>query len=483
MKRLQRGHTKNRRLSMVYRQQAHTHGRLRNYAKAWHFYTKSLCYAPAGSRYMGLAYGYRSEMFGKFRQHDHELVDIDLAAKSACPRWLIAELHTNRLLCEKKLPSAEPSPAGVPDVQLDYQPHGRNAELAEVLSIDRSKEFGRFVVANADIDVGKVLIAETPFAIGASNEPSYQCQTCLKRQQNFVACTHCADVVFCDEACERRNRTHRFVCGTGFGRLKNWLKLNIETILVAMAIFADADQLESFVRTTCNTELLATYTTDMMDARAKYRCFLLLERSGDANVLVTAYETYQLMLEMPTIRAYFNTAPRQRFLAHLLCHHTGVNALNGFTMDDCAVVCAVTSLLNHSCTPNVITCLVDNRMVCRTIRTVRPGEQLFINYLHDFDWPQQRRHEIQEIWGFECRCGACVPAYDTAHMDWLERDRRYGEVCAAVANMPGCYGWPKDECRLYIGLCEDLLRDYGSMPWTPHLQVLLKFYTALRGST
>lgn len=418
-----------------------------------------------------------------------ELVDINMAEESSCPRWLIEELKTNRRICEEKLPEqaagvTSVQPAGVPSVQpiqLDFTPHDRNAEMAEVLNIDRNREFGRFVVANADIDVGKVVLLERFFAFGASNDIEFQCQTCLKRQQNFIPCQHCADVVYCNAVCEKRNRTHRFVCGTGFYRLKNWMKLNIDSILVAMDIFADCDQLESFVRNTCNTELLPTHPTDMVDARAKYRCFLLLGRSTEENITVTAYETYQLMLEMPAVRGYFDTMSRQRFLAHLLCHHTGVNALNGFTMDDCAVVCAVTSLLNHACAPNVMTCLVDNRMVCRTIRPVRAGEQLFINYLHDFSWPQQQRQEIKDIWNFWCRCEACDPTYEVIDMDWLEKDPRYGEICEAMNKAtPNTSNWTTAWCAPFIALCEELLRDYGSKPWTPHLQVLLKFYTTLR---
>lgn len=43
------------------------------------------------------------------------------------------------------------------NIQLDYSPHGRNAGMAEVLNIDQNRDLGRYVVANADINVGKVV--------------------------------------------------------------------------------------------------------------------------------------------------------------------------------------------------------------------------------------------------------------------------------------------------------------------------------------
>lgn len=65
---------------------------------------------------------------------------------------------------------------------------------------------------------------------------------------------------------------------------------------------------------------------------------------------------------------------------------------------------------NHSCVPNLEHTLDDNDMInCITLRPIKEGEQLFINYLtgKTFNSADDKREYIQQQWNFVCKCEIC----------------------------------------------------------------------------
>lgn len=66
------------------------------------------------------------------------------------------------------------------------------------------------------------------------------------------------------------------------------------------------------------------------------------------------------------------------------------------------------SCLNHSCVPNVALVKssgdIDGRVVVRTLRDIRPGEELAISYIDEALPYEERREELQE-YHFLCRYG------------------------------------------------------------------------------
>jgi hypothetical protein len=86
------------------------------------------------------------------------------------------------------------------------------------------------------------------------------------------------------------------------------------------------------------------------------------------------------------------------------------------------------SLINHSCEPNVVSMgaliPIDEAHVqlVMTVTSLRPlvaNEQLFISYLHmhngELTWDViKRRQRLREGWGFECRCRRCLRESDRA---------------------------------------------------------------------
>lgn len=468
--RVKSGRLKSRYLAMAYRQRGHKYGKRNDWNKAIFYYTKSLCYAPLTSRFTGVAYGYRSIIFAKMDLHVRALIDIGLALKSACPYWLPTHLENNG---NKYAEIAKPLPAPK-DIHIDYPLHSMHPAMASVIAISENSEFGRYLSATEDIDVGKVILFEEFFAFGASNGREFQCETCLRQNENFIPCTRCANVVFCNEECQQANQTHQIMCGNGFHELNCSIKLTAQTIFMVMNEFETADELMEFVLNVCNEDAdsLPSQTTDF---RAKYRFFLKLQKSKNPHNIESAYEIFHILVKTQCIRAYFNTVAKQRFLMHLICHHQMINTLNGFAIDDCSMVFLLISIINHSCTPNVITTVINNQMICRTIRPIRRGEQLFISYLNDLaPSSDKQRRDIEETWHFCCCCEVCKPI-DNNNYDYLAlpSDKRFQAIDQLIDRTSAT----QIEIEQWKRLCEDVLNDFGRGPWTTELQTVMQFYT------
>jgi SET and MYND domain-containing protein len=66
------------------------------------------------------------------------------------------------------------------------------------------------------------------------------------------------------------------------------------------------------------------------------------------------------------------------------------------------------SFFNHSCAPNLKKYRIDNRMHFQTLKDIRNGEQLCIDYFHVLeDSFQERQKHMMENWFFKCNCQRC----------------------------------------------------------------------------
>ena len=89
----------------------------------------------------------------------------------------------------------------------------------------------------------------------------------------------------------------------------------------------------------------------------------------------------------------------------------------------------IASRLSHSCEPNCCWFSASNGdRIVRTIKPVKQGDELTVNYLND-DWlakpVSMRRAKIDESWEFTCECGRCC-----AEIDETRRFRCATKSCA-----------------------------------------------------
>lgn len=88
--------------------------------------------------------------------------------------------------------------------------------VSDLLTFDFNENEGRFAKAEKDINLGTYLVQEKPHVACLLQIYSQtHCQLCFKRTNVPIACSNCADVVFCSEKCRDAacKSFHRIECG------------------------------------------------------------------------------------------------------------------------------------------------------------------------------------------------------------------------------------------------------------------------------
>ena len=94
------------------------------------------------------------------------------------------------------------------------------------------------------------------------------------------------------------------------------------------------------------------------------------------------------------------------------------------------------SRFNSSCTPNVSKAWdeIRNVMVFRTLRDIQEGEELCFNYCDVLATKDERKRILQDEFGFECNCSACLLEGDEA----AESDRRRTAILRLFEEVGRC---------------------------------------------
>ena len=82
-------------------------------------------------------------------------------------------------------------------------------------------------------------------------------------------------------------------------------------------------------------------------------------------------------------------------------------------------MCSVTSRINHSCCPNAAYFFKpDGTVIVRSMRVIRPGEQLTISYTDLLQTLDERQQSLMQRYAFACDCARCVDESPTPG-DWF----------------------------------------------------------------
>lgn len=66
------------------------------------------------------------------------------------------------------------------------------------------------------------------------------------------------------------------------------------------------------------------------------------------------------------------------------------------------------TMLNHSCVPNIIYGIKDNKMHFTTVRDIEKGEELTDSYINIKIHYKKREKRLKKQYGFECKCERCL---------------------------------------------------------------------------
>lgn len=387
-------------------------------------YNRAICAAKSvSSELVGLAYANRSACFFELKMYENCMLDINLAKEANLPQRLMAKIDKRRDDCLSFIEAgAQPVPF---KPKLSFEAHPNFPEMANVLQIKRSEEFGRHITATCDIDVGNIVVMEKAFMTAYRYEKFRRCDTCMMKDTNLIPCTRCTDTMFHSSECKASD-FHKVECGMHTlpeeDNNDNQRHI-IRSILQAINIFANVQELQEFVEDAIDSDPMEK-PESLLDEKSKYRAFLKLwhEPNVDQRYMFgqQVYFVYQKLLDNAIIGSKFNTKEKKRFLMHLVAQHYCIinysgnivfdnsDDLVGWHFEEFRSIIAM--YLNHSCAPNATLVSFDGYNVIVTIRPIKADEQLFLSYFRNDKIQhstKDRKKYILARCRFNCNCERC----------------------------------------------------------------------------
>lgn len=500
--------TKSNKAADEWMQFGHTAFAARNWCDAANAYSRALCFAKPGTIYEGLAHGNRGLSYFQLGLYHNALVDFELAAKKMCPDQFLNDIHDLRAECQKLASKKQHRKrARAPKMKL---PADKQFPcMANVLEIKGNKDYGRCVIAKKDIEVGQTLFVAEVFASVIVNDEQQRqqpqnwhsyCYTCQRTEMNFIPCVKCSDVMFCSDDCASYNSAHKVECQTSYHHIDDiGIKFIIQSILVAIEIFPNVDQLIKFVESCTADRGCDVIPKSAKDSRARYGIILKLAPAYNEAHLFRAYQAFSCILLIPKVRYLFDTDLKQRFLMHLIVHHTIIMPKNAFLdvaeyshQHTVKYLFDVLSIVNHSCAPNMHFSLRGKCGYCVVVRPIKRGDQVFINYLgEDVHMPiEQRRFRLKASWDFECKCDKCDESgQQQQHGDGIDSDAVPVDYAAMKADPalkyvirnynPSQFDGDENKRNRLKKQCMKFLKSHGHLPWTAELDFVINCFVSV----
>lgn len=377
------------------------------YLQAMHSYNESLAWAKTESEQLGLAYANRSACFLHLNMPEECLIDIELAKKSKYPPQLMDKLDGRAAKCaslliderfkESRFVGREPS--------LNFNEHQHSAGVADCLEIRRNVKYGRHVVTTCDLKIGQTILVEQPYAIipkRFGDSPRDRCGYFFEECMNFIMCKNCtASMGYCNESCMAKS-FHKFECKMPITlSRKETFELVLRLFFGIDAAFPDVLVLIKTVETLLKGEK----PTDVTSAEQRNFCSLFQlvhnhRKQSDFHLTRLRAATDVAIITIsrfPELKRKYVSLPNQRFLQHLILHlfHIAEHAINLYECYQDADNEPMSEhkyrryasgmypfgcFINHSCVPNVWCHSIDGRLICKVIRPIKRGEQVFRSY-------------------------------------------------------------------------------------------------------
>lgn len=401
----------------------------RKYFRALCAYNKSLCFAEARSETLGLAFANRSAVYMEIDEFDLCRENIDLAKRFGYPKNKFNKLDERKKFCLSK---QQVKQAGRIFFVLSHNPNSNYPFIADCLSLKQCFKFGRHVVTDETLEIGDVIAIEPPFSsILLSTCIDKRCMKCLGQHKlNLLPCSGCTSgrlnrnsynfsyfhpfifpAMFCSSECENKanDKFHHIECDFSCEDFDNFfttaIKAAFRTFLQAFSIFEGSiEKLRQYLMKNVERDLTAfdlnfnnkdeVYQRDVILAmnalstnEEKRQVVEKFRRAIVCTILSEFLQSYSRLKD-----ALRNEENEIFFLSFMFRHiqiaesnYHELYALSPVKLHQDNEQFGVgsfpfSSLLNHSCAPNVLR-LTFNGFNCIVVsRKIQKGEQVFDNY-------------------------------------------------------------------------------------------------------
>jgi len=403
-------------------------------------YNESLCRSENGSVNIPLAYANRSAVFMELKMYEKCLKNIQQAKDAGYPQDKMETLNSRNerasLMLTKSFPAAPQESDPFKFIHLSYPANPKNPEIVDRLELAENEKYGRHIIASKDLKAGDVIAIEKHAVKILHHDllkkmPKdhiyYQfCAHCLDTNKlDLIQCDGCVKskslhsfhllllnsflllAMYCSDECKKRHyeESHRYECAISdkLHNLPNSMALTLNVFFKGLAACDDSiDELEKLVAGHLygkeKSSVFDFDFTNMSDKEAA-KANLLIILSGAAHTLTNQQRTIFLsetisVLESQSI-GYKLLATHRSFLEAFMLKVFSINLINVYSLKkpDLDPLRAseglssigngnslFSSLISHSCAPNIATANVGDKCVIIMIEPIKKGDQVFITY-------------------------------------------------------------------------------------------------------
>lgn len=407
-------------------------------------YNESLCCAESGSENAGLAFANRSAVYFEAKLYEKCLNNIELARRHNYPQKNFELLAKREAKCREAKDGLECKSTPWDFFKLSHPAKKEIPFIADCLEMKTNEKHGRHIVTNRPLRVGDVVLVDDPtfkvikadsrYATCYDSNSFQRCANCLDDNLlDLIACPSCCKTMFCSLKCLEAARSHHDIeCEIVEELLSSGLvHIVMRIFLEGLSSFdGDLGEMKSFLVQHEASRLTIFDSDALKDKKHKFLATISLassETGGDLfDSCLKMFARTEKLRKIFKADAKFMTSVLGKLVTVGIHYVHGIGGwsrnVNGMENFDepkhpsqyqqligngCNLV---SSLINHSCAPNIRRMNVDDKAVVIVIRPVLKGDQLFDSYRPNFNVVprDQRRETLLKDYGFDCDCEACT---------------------------------------------------------------------------
>lgn len=316
---------------------------------------------------------------------------------------------------------------------------------ADCVEMSHEPEKGRFMIANKDVSFGRLLIIEEPFVcnIAPQNRNSYCYNCCRRLYQCGLSCPNCSQILYCSTKCQKSNASfHKFECNKFLdfhdrigvvylvAHIMFKIKFNLSSFKIKTKKSTENKTLDQLLNMPASDWPEVIYNNDypavlaLMDHASDYDYDALMGYTLTACYLMMAFKEHysDICPKLTDENALVIGSVVLRHLMQLQANLISVldqdlrsMIIVGHSLSDVkerpigVAIYPTMSLLNHSCSPNIISIFHRNKLVARSSKTLHCGTELNFCYGPSmFRMSKKDRiARLKEQYFFTCTCECC----------------------------------------------------------------------------
>ncbi|XP_001600173.2 SET and MYND domain-containing protein 4-like [Nasonia vitripennis] len=337
-----------------------------------------------------------------------------------------------------------------------------------LVDVQYNEKYGRHLVAKRDINPGEIIFIEEPYMHCLDLVRGYTyCFHCLTPCLITIPCEHCGWAMFCSEGCKQQAwvKYHDLECAVYDFAKENVdgdgvKHMAVKSLICAVREAGGVDQLRDELKAfdSCTDKLKGFVKDGKIQSSGFKSIYALSSNTSDKAEPIHKNNTIMILRALVKNTKYFGKKPgfekteelkkddKVLFLGSLVYklskifqlnsriipigrdfYTTGLDARMCENKQCCTTglyIAPITSLLNHSCIPNVKRCFSNNySVIVYAVQPIKKGSQLFDCYqqeFYEYNISPRQKH-LKKTYNFNCDCKACKEKWDIVEYEVVSK--------------------------------------------------------------